>query len=40
MSKKAPKTYEEQLNILKNRNLKILNERKAKKIYQQKVTML
>lgn len=32
MSKKAPKTYEEQLNILKSRNLKILNERKAKKI--------
>ncbi len=34
MSEKVSKTYEEQLNILKSRNLKILNERKAKKFYQ------
>lgn len=32
MSSKNPKTYDEQLEILKNRNLKILDEKLAKKI--------
>ncbi len=32
MSNKTPKTYEEQLEILKKRNLKILDEKRAKKI--------
>ena len=32
MSNKNPKTYEEQLEILKKRNLKILDEKRAKKI--------
>lgn len=40
MSNKNPKTYEEQLEILKKRNLKILDENEPKRFYLWRIIML